>query len=1654
MFWIQQSFVSPSLFYRPCFQLAIFRAGFEQWTLWNSFQRPDMPGIILRQLLLNSQLLWQNRQPLQINLGLPIGIWYMLRSQQRRLFYTLSEFSSCIIEQYIFYQCIQHRCSVFILCGFICSSSILCGSILSGFVLPRSILSGSILSGFIRSSVILSGFILGSCILCCGLPVRCYSFCQFIAVDRAGGIRYSPFAKLKSRFFQHAYQFGLLEYCLIFCRQLTERDSRCVKHAHQFVLLSGPSFKHGRLKFRCIHYDQHYSSYIFSRIINSRNIHARQSRLAPNARSIRRSLQSNPGTYTMLIRAVSHSGDKGILLENIGAVGTLTCMTGQILVDFADAASADIARTWPAGTVLYTLADGCNSDDERGVYVISKVSQPSRRTRRTRASSNVVAFSVSKTTLQGIADELDISYGHLVSAADGSQMTSYTTTMTSYFTHSRVGTVTSSIFVTTITPSLTTETFTSTASSTPSRASIATSSSADATPSPNASAFSLSPAAQAILNDLSAGLPAPGRDGTITIPIKKGSDAPLVAQPVGIEPFNRDPVYQAKLENAMAADHLDSTETLVAGAVDALAEEGESNVPEDSPVKLANSDYAGTDDAVYDSAPLVSITTTSGTSKRDAPARAASAPAPRAAMTSSDIAQSPARHSLNKRDGWDTFFDVMGDDLIGEICEICGAISAGKDLYDAMKCILGSCPAPPQVTVNMLEGTSKQDFSLSAAMSPKNGEIFKDSIATVLCADCYIKVSSLRLEGLVRVLPKQMHVKENFVISASFTATQSSVTSLLYNIRTKGAGSGTFSQAFASWPLDSVTAPGVITIAPKFIWGMGLTYDTAQAVDVQAGAVITLTNAAADIDIKAQTASNARNWQSSAQVTFPKITQPGRVILSPYLKTDFQISLTIFGQYVENAVVLTSQTNMGFDTEVLTSSQVVKRQTAVVRAQTIKSSSLAKRGFFTKLIEQIAAKQAAAAAQQTGPKPPVALCNAGSMKLSAIMTTKSQAIVGGKPNTLYDQPYKFGAQCLPFAAPFGSSSNIFVHSTIIGLSIGITVLVHSTVIGLFNGIIAFQHNYFLIRTHIIQCLHCSVKIYDCFYPPAGSKCFKVVGRGAQVEGKYLTRPEGNANPVFRSSGDEQAIFYTDSNGYMYEAYQGLIMATANTGVGWWVQFSFPQFVTSAYTKAICTKNSATLGLSCFQTSSDVMAVAPAYDPNDERSMMPMWGQASPTYKLISLSYEDIACPTLCPKVDPVYTPMMPSTINPSVATSTPVPSVVASTPILSSISSTQPSASINAQCSNSLPTPAPAGSKCFTITGHGPSHVEGQLLGISSGFTASTSYLRAAFGWGFDVATFYTDSNGYLWVASENSNGNVLSLLPTAAQTPYLAFYGPGSLYNGGAYVKAICSLGSQDRSLTCSIKSYTVFMAAPEKLFYGATDTRSGTPVWGPPYYESTVSMSMSYNEVACPVKCGSSSALPATSSAVQPAKYSSGARQTTTSSPPQESWIAASSTPSGYPPRPTAASSSNAATPTLSSASLSLTPSSTSSDPSPSTPSSTPSATPGVMLPCDGHTSGPIAISNAAYIITCGATGASPITRQDVIFAPSFRACMEACNTKTGCRAVMFREIAPVGGKYQCTRYSAMGAPPSDGLDWEGTFDVARRVIGVGFGDGTVSW
>lgn len=455
----------------------------------------------------------------------------------------------------------------------------------------------------------------------------------------------------------------------------------------------------------------------------------------------------------------------------------------------------------------------------------------------------------------------------------------------------------------------------------------------------------------------------------------------------------------------------------------------------------------------------------------------------------------------------------------------------------------------------------------------------------------------------------------------------------------------------------------------------------------------------------------------------------------------------------------------------------------------------------------------------------------------------------------------------------------------------------------------------------------------------------------------------NANPTLGWQNLPASTFYMDNSGYLYDAYIGSVMGTPYSDGSAWLAFVQLQYLGST-PRATCTKDANTKALRCFQTNTNQITISGSFDSDDSRQTIPMWGTPDRSFQPITLEYEDTACPAAC-------------------ATSTSKPSP---TPM--------PSPSANTQCSNSLKWSPAAGATCFQLVGHGPAHIDGQIMGMAPGYNNPAMGIA-----NFAPATFSIDSTGNTYIASEQGNGLVMATLPIDNYSPWMAFFPTDGLYEGKPYIRSTCSLSPSDKTLKCNLLGFNTWYIAGSNL-YGEGSPRNAIPIFGVPT-GPMVPVTFTYNEVTCPVKC-----------AATPIASPTSARP--------------SSTPAVHPPSPTAVSSSAIA-------------------PSQATPTPSASPTPVAqeMQPCGGYSpGGNFAVSGATYSVYCGVTGSPPVTKLDAVFLPSFKDCMTSCNTRTGCRAVMFREIAPVNGAYQCTRYSALGLPQDDGFDWEGTFDIAFKV------------
>lgn len=90
----------------------------------------------------------------------------------------------------------------------------------------------------------------------------------------------------------------------------------------------------------------------------------------------------------------------------------------------------------------------------------------------------------------------------------------------------------------------------------------------------------------------------------------------------------------------------------------------------------------------------------------------------------------------------------------------------------------------------------------------ERGSMYKDTVSTLICNDCGMSLSNLRIQGTIVV-----DLQSGSLVSSTMTLSQTSVQRFNMEIRSSGPASGSWSYVMSTTSLGSVTAPGVFTIS-------------------------------------------------------------------------------------------------------------------------------------------------------------------------------------------------------------------------------------------------------------------------------------------------------------------------------------------------------------------------------------------------------------------------------------------------------------------------------------------------------------------------------------------------------------------------------------------------------------------------------------------------------------------------------------------------------------------------------------------------------------------------------------------------------------------------------------------------------------------------
>jgi len=285
-----------------------------------------------------------------------------------------------------------------------------------------------------------------------------------------------------------------------------------------------------------------------------------------------------------------------------------------------------------------------------------------------------------------------------------------------------------------------------------------------------------------------------------------------------------------------------------------------------------------------------------------------------------DIGDYYNRLIAKRADAW----EIGCSDEVGAVAGIFGlgdvqeGVCAGKDLYDsrdAIRCLFTNCQTyytttiityyyPPPATKYNFEYSWKVKFPTYA-----DRYLTYNPSGSVKCVNCGLSVSNIGFTGEIIV-----NMTSGEIQKAVVTTGVSQVADLVMNLKSSGPYEGTYSYAVSSTDLGDITVDKIFTIVPKMLYGIGADYKTDFAVDINAGAQMTLTNAQATIDILSDTVTEAKNWLPAVSFTNPVFTSGSNVYLAPLIRTAINMKVQIFG-ITFSSTVLTSETVVGMDTE-------------------------------------------------------------------------------------------------------------------------------------------------------------------------------------------------------------------------------------------------------------------------------------------------------------------------------------------------------------------------------------------------------------------------------------------------------------------------------------------------------------------------------------------------------------------------------------------------------------------------------------------------------------------------------------------------------------------------------------------------------------------
>jgi hypothetical protein len=288
--------------------------------------------------------------------------------------------------------------------------------------------------------------------------------------------------------------------------------------------------------------------------------------------------------------------------------------------------------------------------------------------------------------------------------------------------------------------------------------------------------------------------------------------------------------------------------------------------------------------------------------------------------SASSITSRSALPLLDRRDDDDddgVIDKYLCNDIVGAFTGDYGELACGINNLarhgDTLKCLFVECTHQVAVTQHIYTHTFKQDWSGSIGLIPGADVISWSDGSKLTCINCGLSLASFKIAGTVQYIFETSALR-----AATLTISEDSTTNMLYHLDAKRSMARDWNTAVDTGDMESVEVAGVFKITPSVIFSMGVDFSTDSAVDVEGGAVLSLTGAGVDFDMSTLSTSNSHNWDPRLDMTIPTFKTASKVKMIPYIRRLIDIKFSVMGKS-QNSLQFSTLAGLGFNSELVES---------------------------------------------------------------------------------------------------------------------------------------------------------------------------------------------------------------------------------------------------------------------------------------------------------------------------------------------------------------------------------------------------------------------------------------------------------------------------------------------------------------------------------------------------------------------------------------------------------------------------------------------------------------------------------------------------------------------------------------------------------------